>query len=385
MGKLEVAFVVAWHGHDGAGAIAHHDVVGDPDGNPRVIDGIDGISAGEDAGLVLVEVAAIHVGLGGARFLIGLDAAVLPGGGDLRQQRVLGGEHHVGRSKQGVRAGGEHFNRGIKLLKLESNGGTLAAADPIFLQQLDAFRPLEGLEFVDEALGVGGDAQHPLAQRAAFDAVAFGFPLFDFFVSQDGAEVRRPPHRGFGDIGQADLIDLLAAPAVGGEFGDRLGPVVLVAEIRPVELEENPLGPAHVLRVGGGDFALPIIGKAERLELAAEGDDIGGGGDGGVLAGLDGVLLGGQAERIVAHRMEDIEALHAFEAPDDIGGGVAFRMPDMETGTTRVGKHVEHVVFRFGRIKPGIAGTGCAEGFVGVPAGLPSGFEIAERKWFAGV
>ena len=234
-------------------------------------------------------------------------------------------------------------------------------------------------------MGVLGDAQHPLAERAALNGVAFGLPFLDFFVSQHGAEVRRPPDGGIGNIGQADGIHLLAGPALGHEFGHWLGFAVHLTKIRSVELEENPLSPADVLGVGGGEFPVPVVGKAERLELAAERGDIRGGGDGRVLAGFDSVLLGGQAEGIVAHRMEDVEAPHAFVAPDDIGGGVPFRVTDVQAGTARIGKHVQHVVFRLGRIKAIIPRTGSSERLGGIPAGLPGWLKFTERKWFAGV
>jgi hypothetical protein len=148
-------------------------------------------------------------------------------------------------------------------------------------------------------------------------------------------------------------------------------------------LQEDPLRPAHVFGIGGGDFAVPIVGEAERFELAAEVLDVGGGGDRRVLAGLDGVLLGGQAERVVAHRVEHVVAGHALVAADDVGGGVTFRVADVQAGAARVGKHVEHVVFRLGGIEVRVAGTRGAEGFFGLPALLPFGLELAEGKWFA--
>ena len=180
-----------------------------------LVHGVDGIGPGEDAGLVLVEVAAVHVGLGGTGFLIGFDGGLLFGGGDFRHKGMLGGEHHVGRAEQGVGPGGEDRDLMVAAAAdLKHYLRAFAAADPVFLQQLDALRPVERVEFIDQALGVGGDAQHPLAQRTAFDGVAFGFPLLDFLVGQHGAEVGRPPDRRVGDVGEADLVDLLAASSL---------------------------------------------------------------------------------------------------------------------------------------------------------------------------
>jgi len=76
-GEGEVAVVVGGDGHDGSGAVAHHDVVGDPDGDWFVIDWVDGEGAGEDAGFVFIEIAAVHVGLGGAGLDVGGDGGEL--------------------------------------------------------------------------------------------------------------------------------------------------------------------------------------------------------------------------------------------------------------------------------------------------------------------
>ena len=78
-GELEVAFVVGGDGHDGAGAVAHHHVVCNPDGDGLLVDGIDGVCTGEDAAFVLVEVAAIEVGFVGAGVLVGFDCVGLFG------------------------------------------------------------------------------------------------------------------------------------------------------------------------------------------------------------------------------------------------------------------------------------------------------------------
>ena len=45
----------------------------------------------------------------------------------------------------------------------------------------------------------------------------------------------------------------------------------------------------------------------------------------GMGAGLDRVLLGGQAEGVPAHRVQHVEAAHALVAREDVGGGVALR------------------------------------------------------------
>jgi hypothetical protein len=62
-----------------------------------------------------------------------------------------------------------------------------------------------------------------------------------------------------------------------------------------------------------------------------------------VLAGLDGVLLGRQAKRVEAERVQDKVALHPPVARADVGGDVAQRVPDMQPGPGRVREHVHDV------------------------------------------
>ena len=66
LGELEVALVVAGDGHDRAGAVAHQHVVGDPDRDRLAVHRVDGVGAGEDAGLGLGQVGAVEVALAAA-------------------------------------------------------------------------------------------------------------------------------------------------------------------------------------------------------------------------------------------------------------------------------------------------------------------------------
>ena len=388
LGEFEVTFVVGGDGHDGAGAVAHHDVIGDPDRDFFSVDGVDGVGSGGDAGFVFVEVAAFEVGFGGALGDVVFDGFAVFLGGDFFDERMLGGEDHVGGSEEGVGAGGEdgdvviHRRAACAPLDGEGDFGTFRAADPVSLEGFDGFGPVEGFEFVDEALGVFGDAEHPLAEGAALDGLAFGFPFLDFFVGEDGAHARRPVDGGFVDEGEAVVVDFSTAHSFFFEFGNGACFLGLLAEVGVVELDEDPLGPLDVAGVGGVDFAVPVVSEAEGLELAAEVFDVGFGGDAGVLAGFDGVLFGGESEGVPAHGVEDVEAVHAFVAADDVGGGVALGVADVETGAGGVGEHVEDVVLGLGGVEVGIAWSGGAEGFVFEPMLLPFGFELVEGKGF---
>ena len=89
--ELEVALVAKGHRHDGAGAVAHQDVVGDPDRDALVGDGVHGVAAGEDAGAGagLVGREPFDLGLPSRLLDVGVDLRLAIGGGDLGHQRML--------------------------------------------------------------------------------------------------------------------------------------------------------------------------------------------------------------------------------------------------------------------------------------------------------
>ena len=187
------------------------------------------------------------------------------------------------------------------------------------------------LEVVEQAVGVGGDAQHPLAHRHAHDGVAAALALAvdHLLVREHRAEGGTPVDGHLGLVGEAALVELL----------------------------EDPLGPAHVARVGGVDLARPVVGEAQRLELAPVDVDVAPGGLARVGAGLDGVLLGGQPEGVPAHRVQHVDAAHPLVAGDGVGADVALRVADVEARARRVGEHVEHVELGPARIELGAKGS----------------------------
>ena len=81
---------------------------------------------------------------------------------------------------------------------------------------------------------------------------------------------------------------------------------------------------------------------AQPAQLGADRRDVGLGGDPRVLPGLDGVLLGGQAEGVVAHRVQDVVAVHPPEPAGDVGAQVAQRVADVQPRARGVREHVHH-------------------------------------------
>ena len=219
----------------------------------------------------------------------------------------------------------------------ETDFSPFGAADPIPLHFFERMRPINAVEILEQAGGVGGDAEHPLAHGLADhgEAADLAFAVDDLLIGEDGAQIGAPIDGGFGDVSEAFGVAVGVFFGFGveglwvGERFDRFGLIGGGVEPRVIELEEDPLGPAEVFGIGGIDFAIPVVAEAERLDLASEVIDVGFGGDAGVLAGFDGVLFGGEAEGIPAHWMEHVVASGTLVAGEDIGGSVAFGMTDV--------------------------------------------------------
>jgi len=302
LGELPVALVLPGHRHDRAGSVAHHHVVGDPDRDPLAVGRVAAVGTGEDAGLLLRGLA-IAVALGGGFGPVGRDGLAGAGRRELVDPGVLGADHHVGRPEHGVRPGREDPQLAPGADDGEVDLGALAAADPVALEVLDRFGPVEALEVGKEALGVGGDPQHPLLHRLADHRVAADLALAvgDLLVGEDGAQFRAPVHRN----------------------------LRLVRQPLAVEQGKDPLGPAVVLGMGRRDLALPVVAEPEHLELALEGLDVPPRGDRRVGSRAHRVVLRRQAESVPTHRVQHVEAAHPLVARQDVGRRVPFGMADV--------------------------------------------------------
>src|SRR4029077_17382310 len=140
-----------------------------------------------------------------------------------------------------------------------------------------------------------------------------------------------------------------------------------------------------VTRVSRVDLPLPIVRKTDPLQLAFELRHVFTRGDRRMLPSFDRVLLSGQAKRVPAHRVQDVEAAQPFIASNDVGRGVTFRVTNVKTGPARVRKHIEHVEFWLRRIEPLLTGVGRVKKLALVPDGLPFRFDLVERIWFTAV
>ncbi len=335
--ELKITRVMRGHGHDRPGAVFHQHEVGGPHRHLLAADRVDGGDAQRQALLL----QGGHVGLGH----LGVAACLDEGGklrialGGLLGQRVLGGDGDVGDAHQGVRAGGVD-GQGLAALDLEVQLHAHRAPDPVGLHGAHLFRPaVEGVEVVEQLLGVVGDAERPLRDLAALDQRA-GAPaasVDDLLVGEHGLVHRVPVHhRG-----------LLVGDALLHQAG------------------EQPLLPAVVVRQAGGQLARPVVAEAQRLELAAHVVDVGEGprrrGD---VVGQRRVL-GRQAEGVPAHRLEHVLAVHALEAGDHVADGVVAHMPHVQLAAG-VGEHRQAVELFLRRVFLDVEDAGGVPALLGV-------------------
>ena len=155
-------------------------------------------------------------------------------------------------------------------------------------------------------------------------------------------------------------------PRAGAPVDSHLG---LIGQALFVELHEDPLGPAIERDIRRRDLTRPVVRQAEFLQLLFEASDIAPRDLARVLALLDGLALGRQAERIPAHDPQYIETHHALGSGHDVGRHIPLGMADVEPGAAGIGKHVEDVIFGF------LAVCGRGESLFVVPVFLPLGVD----------
>ena len=271
---------------------------------------------------------------------------------------MLRSEHHVGSTEEGVRASGEDPDLGGDLradLSCEVNLGTAGATNPIALHGLDLVRPVQQLQIIDQAVGVSGDAHHPLAQPLAEHRevttlrTAFGG---HFLIGQHSAETRAPVDHRIRLVDQAELIHSFAllglaelsvdATVLGSHLAglqqrnqliDATGLLLILIEPGVVNLQENPLRPLVVVLVGGRENTAAVMAQAKAAELAFHVADIRFRRHARVRTGLDCELLRRQPEGVVAQGMQHVCALHAVEAREDVGGDVTQWVAYVQTDT----------------------------------------------------
>ena len=322
------------HRHDRAGAVLHEDVVRDPDGDELAGRGVRRVRPGELARLLLRRLAAHDVLLGGARAILRDDALLLRRR-DRVDQRMLGREDQVGRPEDGVGARREDLDHGLVDARLrcdrdgrapgvgegvehaEAEPCAIGTPDPVPLRLLRRLRPVEPLEVAEEPCRVVGDLEEPLLEEALLDhgAATVAGAALDLLVGEHGLARRAPVDRGG----------------------------LLVREPLLVELQEDPLRPLVVGRVGRVDRLRPVHHEAGAVELAAEVRDVAGDQLHRVAPDLQREILRVDAERVIAERLEHRVALQALESRIDITAGEGEEVPDVQPFGRRIREHHQRI------------------------------------------
>ena len=242
---------------------------------------------------------------------------------------MLGRQDHERRSEQRVRSGREDAQlvaTGLVFVgcDLEVDLGALGPADPVRLLDADRLRPVDAGE-VEQFVGVRGRPQEPLLEVALLDqgAAAPAMPIdaFDLLARQRPV-VRAPVDRRQRAIGEPGFH----------------------------ELQEQPLVPAVVGRIGGDDLLRPGERRAHRPELATHVLDVLHRPGERVSAALDGGVLRRQPEGIEADREEHVVAVHPPEPGEGVTRGDDVPVTDVEVAR-RVRIHRQQVVLGLGRVR----------------------------------
>ena len=287
-GEFEVALVMARDAHDRAFAIAHQHVVADPDRQG---------GAGQRVGNGQAGIHALLVDRGEVRFHDRAALAFVDKRGEVGiaargvgSQRMLGRDRNERRAQQRIGTGREDLQLPRRAVELvgESEVDALTAPDPVRLHQLDALGPAwQRVQRGQEFRCVLRDAQVVHRDFALLDRRA-GTPALavdHLLVGQDG------------------LVDRVPVDDAG----------LLVGDPGLQHAQEEPLVPAVVVRPAGGDLARPVEGEAKRLQLPLHVRDVVVGPLRRRHAVLHGGVFGRQAERVPAHRLQNVVPAHAHE------------------------------------------------------------------------
>ncbi|MCG3161395.1 MAG: hypothetical protein JMDDDDMK_02578 [Acidobacteria bacterium] len=290
--ELEVAFVVRGHGHNRARAVTGQNEIGRPDWQFLAAERIDDEQAGVDSLFFAAFGDAVFRRNG---FLL-LDErfqfiARLARCDQFINQLVFGRDDHRVRAEDRVNARGEDADF-FRLIAgdFKIDFRAFAATDPVALHRDHAFGPsaFQCVQIVQQLVGVIGDADEPLFQFALFDRRVFVAPAetaFSLLVRQRRVAFDAPVDGRVLAVQQPALPHLdeepLIPPVIFGRAGSHLAPPI-VAEAHPLKLG------AHCVNV----FERPLVGSRVVFDRS---------------------VFGWHSERVPAHRMNHIVALHAFE------------------------------------------------------------------------
>ena len=299
-GEFVVTQVVTRYRHHGAGAVVHQHEVGDPDRHLAAIQRVNGVEAGGHA--LLLHGGQFSFGYLGVLALFDEGGQLRIVLGCLQRQRVTGGDAHIGHTHEGVRTGGVDLEVLGLTVDIEADVDPFGAANPVALHGLDHLRPaFQIVDVVQQLFGVVGDLDEPLG---------------DLFLL----------HRGV--TAPAAVVDNLLV----GQYGHVVrapvdGGGLLVDQALLVELGEEPLLPAVVVRLAGGQLPIPVIAQTQHLQLVLHVFDVFVGPGGRRRVVLDGGVFCRQAEGVPTDGLQHVLAIEPLITGDHITYGVVANVP----------------------------------------------------------
>ena len=317
--ERSVALVVRGHRHDRACPVVHQHVVGNPDRNQLVGHGVRCVEAREDAGLLLRRSALLATLDGGTGHVVAQRVGLVCALDQLFHELMLRGEHEEGRAEQRVGPGREDGDVPVELGNVEPDLGAFRAADPVALHRLDAVGPLDVLQVVEQLVGVRRRLEEPLLEvlRDDLSTAVLAASVVHLLVRQHHLVERTPLHgRGFA----------VRKPCV-------------------EQPQEEPLVPAVVLGLVGRDQAIPVEPPAHPLHRRDDVRDVPLDDRARMPAFADRGVLGRQAERVEAHRVQDVHAVPPAEPRQDVADGVDEHVAHVQR-PGRIRPHLDHVALR---------------------------------------
>ena len=246
-GKLPVALVVARNAHNSAGAVAHKNVVRDKDGDLFLRCGVNGTDAFQPhAGLVLVELAALKIGLVRGFLAVGRHGVpvrelVLP----CVEDRVLRREDHIRHAEERIAAGGV-------------NGEMSRRASYRRSSSAPSLRPIQ-LRCWVFTRSMKSTSSRSSIRRSAYFVMASIHWLFSLADDRAAAALAHAVHNFL--VRKHALAACAPVDRHGG----------LVRKTLFIQPQEDPLRPLVILRVGRiHDFTVPVERVAEHVELFFE-------------------------------------------------------------------------------------------------------------------
>jgi len=159
------------------------------------------------------------------------------------------------------------------------------------------------------------------------------------FIGANNPAMGAPPYLGIivickpviGCIVQNSVLAFFPYMLRNVQFFD--GSAFLLFGIKPciVQLDEDPLCPSKITRIGGIDLTVPVVSQSQGFNLSAEVFTIFLCGGSWMGPCLNGILFGRQSIGIPSHGMKNIKTLHPFIPGHNISCGVSFRMSHMQT------------------------------------------------------